>query len=296
MNDPYKEAIALVGIAQIYRFQGKYAQAIEAFQQALVRARAGHNAQYEYFALNGLGNVYSDQANFPQAIKAYEKALQVSHQPDLKQSPLSELETLNNLGNIYKAQGNYTKALTNAQQLLEEGQKYYEQYARGITLYTIRAICLQFYTTANRAPEIQALASEPWTEFGYCTHPTQLPTGEMLKHFQARVADQVKLGRLIMALEFGSIGSIYSDRGEFQKALEFKQKELVIYREINDREREGEALEGISNTEQYLGNYPKALDFIQQALKIATEQGDLTNEIDYLSTLGAFKSDILTRQ
>lgn len=291
LNDPYNEAIALVNIAQIYRFQGKYTQAIAAYQQALTRARAAHNPQYEYFALSGLGLVYSDQANFSQAIEAHEKALQVSRQPNLRQNTFLELSALNNIGVIYEVQGKYAQALASAQKILESSQKYYREFTKGVTLETVQAICLKYYNSQNTPPEIQALASESWTEMGYCTRPTQLPTGEMLKVFQIRVSTETRLWKLVMANQFGIIGNIYTGQGKFQNALEFKQKALAIFREIRDRGREAETLDSISSTQQYLGDYAKALDLVQQALKIAREQDDRVAEATYLSSLCEVKRD-----
>jgi CHAT domain-containing protein len=72
----------------------------------------------------------------------------------------------------------------------------------------------------------------------------------------------------------GNIGVVYHHLGNYPKALDYYQQDLKIRKEIGDKRGIGSDLTGIGVVYSHLGNYPKALDYYQQALKIKKEIGD----------------------
>jgi CHAT domain-containing protein len=66
---------------------------------------------------------------------------------------------------------------------------------------------------------------------------------------------------------------MYYSLGQYPKALEFLQQALVIYQKAGQRAEEGTTLNNIGNVYNNLGQYAKALEFYQQALAIVKEIG-----------------------
>ncbi|MFN9673328.1 MAG: tetratricopeptide repeat protein [Microcystis sp.] len=71
-----------------------------------------------------------------------------------------------------------------------------------------------------------------------------------------------------------SLGNVYNSLGEYQKALEFHQQSLAIFREIGDRGGEGNSYNNLGTVYNSLGEYQKAIEFYQQSLVIKQEIGD----------------------
>ncbi|MBW4666431.1 MAG: tetratricopeptide repeat protein [Cyanomargarita calcarea GSE-NOS-MK-12-04C] len=67
-------------------------------------------------------------------------------------------------------------------------------------------------------------------------------------------------------------------RGDFKPALQSWQEALAIYRQIQDREGEENALDNLGTASMILEDYPKAIDYFQQELAIAREIKDRSME------------------
>ncbi|WP_139240662.1 tetratricopeptide repeat protein, partial [Geitlerinema sp. PCC 9228] len=91
-------------LGNAYSNQGKYEQAIAAYQQAL---EIDPNSAYAYF---NLGLVYSNQGNYEQAIAAYQQGLEIDP---------NDASAYIGLGNAYSNQGKYEQAIAAYQQALE---------------------------------------------------------------------------------------------------------------------------------------------------------------------------------
>jgi CHAT domain-containing protein/tetratricopeptide (TPR) repeat protein len=92
------------------------------------------------------------------------------------------------------------------------------------------------------------------------------------------------------ALTQDSIGTVYGDLGEKQKALEYYNQALPIRREVGDRSGEAETLTNIGEVYSDLGQNQKALEYYNQALPIRREVGDRRGEAGTLNNIGAVYS------
>ena len=80
-------------------------------------------------------------------------------------------------------------------------------------------------------------------------------------------------------------------RSQYRQGLQSWQQALTIYREIGDRQGEGNALGALGNAYDSLGQYQQAIDYHQQRLTIAREIGDRGGEGNALNNLGlAYRS------
>ncbi|MBD2607061.1 tetratricopeptide repeat protein [Scytonema hofmannii FACHB-248] len=83
-----------------------------------------------------------------------------------------------------------------------------------------------------------------------------------------------------------SLGIAYKSLGNYVKAIDYQQQSLAIAREIKDRNGEGNALRSLGIAYKSLGNYVKAIDYQQQSLAIAREIKDRYSEGQSLGNLG----------
>ena len=76
-------------------------------------------------------------------------------------------------------------------------------------------------------------------------------------------------------------------RGDYQKAIEYREKHLKIAKEIGDRAQEGRAYGDLGNAYWSLGHYQKAIEYHENRLKIAKEIGDRAGEGAAYAHLGS---------
>ncbi|NET90846.1 MAG: tetratricopeptide repeat protein [Kamptonema sp. SIO1D9] len=83
-----------------------------------------------------------------------------------------------------------------------------------------------------------------------------------------------------------SLGNAYDSLGEYQRAIEFHQQSLEIFREIGDRSGEANSVNNLGNAYYSLGEYQRAIEFHQQSLEIFREIGDRSGEANSVNNLG----------
>ncbi|WP_293053609.1 MULTISPECIES: tetratricopeptide repeat protein [unclassified Moorena] len=84
----------------------------------------------------------------------------------------------------------------------------------------------------------------------------------------------------------GNLGVAYRSLGDYPKAIENLQQSLAIHREIDNRLGEANSLNGLANAYRSLRDYPKAIENLQQSLAIYREIGDRFGEGNSLNNLG----------
>ncbi|MGE5658133.1 MAG: CHAT domain-containing tetratricopeptide repeat protein, partial [Actinomycetota bacterium] len=90
----------------------------------------------------------------------------------------------------------------------------------------------------------------------------------------------------------GNLGVAYRNLGDYGKAIEYAQQWLAIAREIRDRSSEGGALNNLGLAYGNLGDYGKAIEYAQQSLAIAREIKDRNSEGKALGNLGIAYLDL----
>ncbi len=84
----------------------------------------------------------------------------------------------------------------------------------------------------------------------------------------------------------GNLGIVYQYLGDYAKAIDYEQKTLAITLQIKDRKGEAAALGNLGIDYYSLGDYAKAIDYHQQSLAIAREIKDRLGEGQSLGNLG----------
>jgi tetratricopeptide (TPR) repeat protein len=82
----------------------------------------------------------------------------------------------------------------------------------------------------------------------------------------------------LKSLSAGSLGTMYYYLGDYQKAIEYHEQALVIAREIGDWSEEGADLGNLGIAYYYLGQVEEAIKYYDQALVISQKIGDRRGE------------------
>ncbi|MFB2877664.1 CHAT domain-containing protein, partial [Floridanema aerugineum] len=110
---------------------------------------------------------------------------------------------------------------------------------------------------------------------------------EALQSWQQALAIYREIGdRNGEGQSLGNLGLAYYSLGDYRKAIEYQQQSLAIAREIGDRNGEGQSLGNLGLAYYSLGDYRKAIEYYQQSLAIAREIGDRESEGNALGNLG----------
>ena len=83
-----------------------------------------------------------------------------------------------------------------------------------------------------------------------------------------------------------NLGSVYVSLGEYGRAIDFLQQSLDIDRAIGNRQGEAISLGNLGNAYVALGEYGRAIDFYQQSLNIDRAIGNRQGEVTSLGNLG----------
>jgi CHAT domain-containing protein/tetratricopeptide (TPR) repeat protein len=110
---------------------------------------------------------------------------------------------------------------------------------------------------------------------------------DALQHFRAALTCYREVDdREDEGTALNNIGGVYDRLGQYQEALDYFRQALAIRQEIGDRAGEGVTLNNIGLIYHYLGQYQEALDTSQQALGIHQEIGDRAGEGGSLNNIG----------
>lgn len=95
-----------------------------------------------------------------------------------------------------------------------------------------------------------------------------------------------------LSLGLNSLGIIFYDKGDFEKAVSYYSRSLKIRGEIGDKKGIAATLNNIGIVYQDKGDNAKAIDYYTRSLKTNEEIGDKNGEANTLSNIGRIYYDI----
>jgi tetratricopeptide (TPR) repeat protein len=235
--------------------QGKYKEALELYEKALVICREIGEKKGEGTILDNIGLVYRNLGQYQKALDIFQQSLTIRKQVGDK---AGEGTTLNNIGLVYRSLGQYQKALDFYQQSLAIGKQVGDEAGNGKTLNNIGRV---YHSLGQYQKALDF-------------YQQSLAIGK-------QIGDKSGEGNTL-----NNIGGVYYSLGQYQKALDFYQQSLAISQQIDDKSGEGNTLNGIGLVYYSLGQYQKALDFYQQSLAISQQVGDKAGEGTTLNNIG----------
>ena len=254
-RDAGGEAHALTNLGVIYFRQGRYGQAVEHHQQALILFREIGDQAGEANALDNLGTVYWRQGYYPQAVEHLQRALTLSREIG---DQAGEAYALDYLGAVYWRQGYYPQAVEHLQQALALSREIGDQ--------------------AGEAYALDYLGLVYWRQ-GYCAQAAE--------YLQRALTLFREIGhRAGEAHALNSLGLNYRRQDRYQHATEHHQQALTLFRELGDRNGEANALDNLGSVHWRQGTYKQADEHYQQALALFREIGDQAGEARALNGVG----------
>ena len=238
IQDPVMEMKILYHQALNHRHQGNVLEALANIQEALALAEKVGDRQMLANCMGFLASVYQRQGDFAIALEYYLSALKVKESLG---DDLGIYYLLVNIAGAQSEQGDFEAASGTIQTAFQMSRE------RGDTLQM--SACL-----ANMG-NIHLRAEKP----------TALP------YFQEALA-MVKENNVGLRINILiGIGTIYMDRGEFDKALGFFNEALVLAREARLKGSLGEVWIKVGSLFFTWSHYGQALDYGQKALRVAEE-------------------------
>jgi tetratricopeptide (TPR) repeat protein len=234
------------GKANSYLKAEMYSQATEAYEKCLRLFQISKARTSEIY--NGLGLIARRQSNYSLAIEYYETSLGFLKNLNMLQQYAS---VLNNLGNAYRLNGTPEKgllyckrALQIREQLFREGKA--GQLPVGLSHSTLGLI---YHTMGNLAQEefhynqafqiFQALGSKVYLagariNLGKIWN-AKGNRDEALQYFQDAYRLVKGLNRETEIESLNQQGRVYRDRGQWQNAIDYLTKAVVLSREVKQR-------------------------------------------------------------
>jgi tetratricopeptide (TPR) repeat protein len=201
------------------------------------------------YLLKAADKAKKDYSN-EEAIKFYNFALEFEDHPE-KRSEIFE-----NLGVICGLKGDYEKSI-----------KYFEN-------------ALNLIQDNSKKIEIEIKIGDAYVKLG------------KFDDAQKRFIRLMKLGHITgvkeEALTLDAAGRMHTDKGEFEKALEYLDKSLKIWETINEPRGYASSLSSIGLVHYLRGEYDKALLHREKSLNLRTEIGDLPGvalTLDYIGVV-----------
>ena len=77
-----------------------------------------------------------------------------------------------------------------------------------------------------------------------------------------------------MAQTFNNLGLVYKSKGEWERAIEFYQKDLEISEKLGDRHGMAQTFNNLGLVYQSKGEWDRAIEFYQKSLELKEKLGD----------------------
>jgi len=131
-----KAAPPLIGLGMTYHRMGRYGQAIDALDQALVLVPQGSLA-VRASALGALGNAHSDRGDMERAIDLFHQAVALSTQAG---DPTGAAQNLSRLARRHADLGELSSAVAEAQEAVDRADRAADAFTRGVLLDNLAAV------------------------------------------------------------------------------------------------------------------------------------------------------------
>lgn len=235
-------ALALRGLGNLHRIQGRLDLALDALQRSLELSTAIGDRKGVANALNNVANVLNMRGDYDRALEHYERSLALSDELRWTRGIATASQ---NVGSILSYRGEHDRALP--------------YYQRALALY--------------EAEGNARAAAFSLTLIGY-THREQGDLDKAGEYYRKSlemreaVGDQEGLG-----LTLDHLGTLYKLEGRYQLALTHYERALTINQAVGARGQEATNWGNIGRVHRVQGNFPQALARFERALALQREMG-----------------------
>ena len=237
---PEGKALAYKNLGLGYYMQGEFTEAFRNWEPALELYEELENDQMVANLLGNMGAIYHSIGKNVEAIEHYLPAMKIAEEL----SDSIRLGTLLlNIGVVYAEQtSTYDSAISYYKQAIEIGEHLNDQSIVGVSTLNIGEVYVE---------------KEEYDSALY--------------YFDKSLTILTSNNYIASALNF--IASIYSQKGEYQKAITYHQDALEMAREENAQRETVGILLGMASTYENLGNPDRAIEYYKEAEVLAEEIG-----------------------
>jgi CHAT domain-containing protein len=264
ISDLDLEALGLYGLGSAYAGQGNYPQAIAEYQKSLTIARKTNYRRTEAQVLRAMAESYKALSKYAEAIEFYQQSLKLAEEIDFRERG----RILSGLGALYRQIGKYAEAINAYQQSIEIARQVPDRANEASALLGLGNVyfamgdpnlSVQYWRESlTIAREIDDSALKTIVE-----EALQAATSEDLIARAREGGD-----RDLEAYGFESQGIDSQNRRDYPQALAAYQQGLTIFRELGNREREGEILSYIGQVLSEQNQTELAIIFLKQSIKV----------------------------
>lgn len=230
--------------------QGKFEQALAAFEITLALARQARENAGVIAAFHEMGITHYMMGDYARAIESFHKSLKLA-EADNNKTAIGAC--VSGLGNIYYAQGDYGRALEYQYRSLKLSEETSDKASAAVDLNNIGAI-----------------------------YSTQGAHDQALEFFKKSLKIKEEASnREGIATSWNNIGIVHAERGDYESALEAFQKSLSIKQALEQKAAAADVLHNIGALHHMRGDYAQALDYNKRSLALAEAAGSY-NLISYV--------------
>ncbi len=282
-------------LATLYLHQGKYVEAKELSEKALLISTEIGDKNGEASCYANLGEVYQSVGGYEKAKEYHVKALAIRNEIGDKNG---EAFSNGKLGTVFQSVGEYDKAKEYHERALamkkEIGDRNGEadEYGNLGTVFE----CVGEYRKAKEYHEKAFMIKKQmgdrngeaccYVHLGTVSHSF----GEYEKakeYYKKALTIKKEIGdRKGEATCYGNLGTVLRSLGEYEKAKEYLEVALAMEKEIGDPKGEACCHGNLGNVFQSVGEYVKAKEYYEKAVAICRKNGDRKGEGAASGSLG----------
>jgi CHAT domain-containing protein/Tfp pilus assembly protein PilF len=231
-----------------------FEEAIRKYARARDIYRVSGDVRMEARTLTAMAEVLLVLGRYPIATECYTRALSLYRTARDREG---EAKSLLGLASVLLQRGQYHEAMRQGNLALEMSEELQNQSIKSDALINV-AIAAYYLGNFNEATRLLNKTA------------SNISASDVRN--QARIAS--------------NLGILQIDQGEPEKAFEFLNRSLRLWRSANNRQEEAATLGYIGTQYAFIGEYQTSLDHVNQALLIFREIGDRKGIADQLMKLG----------
>ncbi len=246
---------ALHHYGDVLQVQGKNDEALDAFNEMLVRSYRLNLLSKGGAAHSRIGRLYRDTGRLDDAHVHLDAALSLFEDAGDDRGIAS---TVDDVGKLHWLRGDYTKALEATQRALNMRRKLGDRRSIALSLNNL------------------GLVYQDSGQFKLA-----------LDAFEQALRIRREIGDLVgVSISLNNLGTVAQDQRDDARALTLFREAFDVARETGDRHRIALILTNLGETENRLGNPAQAVQYLRQAEEICEELGDMLGLAEAVRGLG----------
>lgn len=264
IGDVAEEAGILGRIGLVYSELGQYQQALDLYEKALRIEQKVGDAAGEARTLGRIGMIYNYLGQYQKALVHCEKSLVMEQKIG---DVLGEAMTLGNIENIYTNMGQYQKALENLERCLTISQKIGNAHLEANTFYRMGSIYTQLGKFDDALINYQ-FAQDVFSKIGA---PTALVIDSIGNLYMDRGESDKAESYLEKSKDLRSYARFYLLRSDYELARGRYEKVLALAEKNQNADNLFIAYTGLGKVCEALNDYNKSEEYYQKAMVLTEE-------------------------